>query len=85
MINSKKLYLNHGVVNKIIKTPKTSFMKVWSRSLEVVDKIVGIRLKVHNGKEFIALLILPDMVGHKLGEFVPTRARYVFKKKKKKK
>ena len=74
-----------GFISKILKSPRSSSLKVWSRSLKVVEKLVGIRLRVYNGKEFIPLLILPEMLGHKLGEFVPTRARYEFKKKKKKK
>lgn len=85
MINSKKLSHNTKVVSKILITPKSSPLKVWSRSLKVIDKLIGRRLRLYNGKEFIPLLILPEMLGHKLGEFVPTRARYEFKKKKKKK
>ncbi len=85
MINSKKLPLNMGVVSKILITPKSSPLKVWSRSLKVIDKLIGRRLRVYNGKEFIPLLVVPEMLGHRLGEFVPTRARYEFKKKKKKK
>ena len=85
MINSKKLSLNMGVVDKILSTPKSSPLKVWSRSLKIVEKLVGSRLRVYNGKEFMPLIIVPEMLGHKLGEFIPTRARYEFKKKKKKK
>lgn len=85
MINLKKLSINTGVLSKILKAPKSSPLKVWSRSLKVVEKLVGSRLRIYNGKEFVPLLIVPAMLGHKLGEFVPTRARYEFKKKKKKK
>lgn len=46
--------------------------------------MVGLRIRVYNGKDYYPLLILPEMIGHKLGEFVFTRARYEYKKKKKK-
>ena len=72
-------------MDKVFSSPKSSPLRVWSRSLIIVEKLIGNRLRVYNGKEFIPLLIAPEMVGHKLGEFVPTRARYEFKKKKKKK
>lgn len=85
MINSIKSILDIGVVSKITKAPKSSALKVWARSLRVDEKLIGSRLKLYNGKEFVSLSILPTMLGHKLGEFVPTRARYEFKKKKKKK
>lgn len=85
MINSKKLSLNLGVLGKILRAPTSSPRKVWSRSLKIDEKLIGRRLRVYNGREFRTLLILSDMVNHKLGEFVSTRARYEFKKKRKKK
>ena len=70
---------------KILLGDKNLSLRTWSRSLVVTKDLFGIRLRVHNGKDFIPLLITPAMIGHKLGEFVGTRARYEFKKKKKKK
>lgn len=58
---------------------------MWSRSSTIVADFVGLRFRLHNGKTFFPLVIGRDMVGYKFGEFVPTRARYEFKKKKKKK
>lgn len=81
---SKKLSLATGVLTKLIHSPRSHSLMVWSRSLTIVEKLVGLRFKVYNGKEFILIQIKIDMVGHKLGEFVSTRARYEFKKKKKK-
>lgn len=78
MNHSKKLSLATGVLTR------SHSLIVWSRSLIIVEKLVGLRFKVYNGKEFILIQIKIDMVGHKLGEFVSTRARYEFKKKKKK-
>lgn len=56
-----------------------------ARNYEVTSKIVGLTCSVHSGKTFIKLNITDEMIGHKVGEFVPTRERFVFKKKKKKK
>lgn len=55
------------------------------RNYEITSKLVGLMCSVHSGKIFIKLSITDEMIGHKVGEFVPTRERFVFKKKKKKK
>lgn len=54
------------------------------RNYEITSKIVGLVCNVYSGKTLAKLVIVDEMIGHKVGEFVPTRARYVFKKKKKK-
>jgi small subunit ribosomal protein S19 len=51
--------------NKVIKT--------WSRRSTIVPEMVGVTLAVHNGKKFIPVFVSENMVGHKLGEFSPTR------------
>lgn len=51
-------------------------IKTWSRRSTVVPELVGLTLAVHNGKKFIPVFISEDMVGHKLGEFSPTRTFY---------
>lgn len=56
-----------------------------SRNYEITSKIVGLTCNVHSGKAFVPLSITDEMIGHKVGEFVSTRERFVFKKKKKKK
>ena len=48
-------------------------IKTWSRRSTVVPEMVGHTLAVHNGKKFIPVFITENMVGHKLGEFAPTR------------
>jgi small subunit ribosomal protein S19 len=48
-------------------------IKTWSRRSTVVPQFVGLTFGVHNGQKFIPVLINEDMVGHKLGEFSPTR------------
>jgi len=57
--------MNQGPDKKVIKT--------WSRRSTVVPEMVGHTLAVHNGKKFIPVYITENMVGHKLGEFAPTR------------
>ena len=54
-----------------------------SRDYEITSKIVGLICNVHSGKTFVKLNITDEMIGHKVGEFVSTRDRFVFKKKKK--
>lgn len=48
-------------------------IKTWSRASTIFPEMVGLNFAVHNGKEFITVLVVEDMVGHKLGEFAPTR------------
>lgn len=48
-------------------------IKTWSRASMILPDMVGLTIAVHNGKQHIPLLITENMVGHKLGEFAPTR------------
>ncbi len=54
--------------NRVIKT--------WSRRSIIIPEMVGLTLAVHNGKKFVPVFVSEDMVGHKLGEFSPTRTFY---------
>nr|QXV92927.1 ribosomal protein S19 [Nitzschia anatoliensis] len=56
-----------------------------SRNYQIISSIVGLNCNVYSGKKFVTLSLTEDMIGHKLGEFVPTREKFEFKKKKKKK
>jgi len=51
-------------------------IKTWSRRSTIVPEMVGLTLAVHNGRKFIPVFISENMVGHKLGEFSPTRTFY---------
>ena len=51
-------------------------VKTWSRRSTIIPEMVGITLAVHNGKKFIPVFVTENMVGHKLGEFSPTRTFY---------
>jgi small subunit ribosomal protein S19 len=57
--------MNRGGDKKVIKT--------WSRRSTVIPEMVGHTIAVHNGKKFIPVYVTENMVGHKLGEFAPTR------------
>lgn len=48
-------------------------IKTWSRSSTIIPEMVGLKFAVHNGKDFITVLVVENMVGHKLGEFASTR------------
>lgn len=64
--NQKKL------LKKIEKNPK-KFHRIKSRDLVIIPSMVGIKLGVYNGKEYVSLEIKPEMIGHRIGEFVLTR------------
>lgn len=60
-------------VQEMIDSGKHGLIKTWSRSCDIHPLFVGHKFAVHNGKEFIPVLVNENMVGHKLGEFSPTR------------
>ena len=60
-------------VEKVSASGKKEVIKTWSRRSTIYPDFVGHTFAVHNGKEFIPVYVTEDMVGHKLGEFVPTR------------
>ncbi|MBW1989483.1 MAG: 30S ribosomal protein S19 [Deltaproteobacteria bacterium] len=55
------------------ETGSKKVIKTWSRRSTVLPEMVGLTLAVHNGRKFIPVFISENMVGHKLGEFSPTR------------
>ena len=60
-------------VEKYKNSNKNKPIKTWSRKSTIIPDFVGISFLIHNGKKFISITISEDMVGHKLGEFSPTR------------
>ena len=60
-------------VEKLQESGKKSVIKTWSRASMITPDFVGLTLAVHNGNKFIPVYISENMVGHKLGEFSPTR------------
>ena len=58
---------------KNLKVETKEVIKTWSRSSTIVPEMIGFTFGVHNGKEHIPVYITEEMVGHKLGEFSPTK------------
>ena len=72
-------YIELKLMNKVLMAQETRsgrVIKTWSRRSTVVPEMVGITLAVHNGRKFIPVFVSENMVGHKLGEFSPTRTFY---------
>lgn len=68
-------YVDERLLKKIDgKQPQTTgLIKTWSRASQIAPEMVGFLFGVHNGKNHIEVLVTEDMVGHRLGEFSPTR------------
>ena len=72
---SKGPYVDPRVLKKVVgkKPQDTGVIKTWSRACVISPEMVGFKFGVHNGKDFIEVLVTEDMVGHRLGEFSLTR------------
>jgi small subunit ribosomal protein S19 len=55
---------------------KNTIIKTWSRRSTILPNMIGLTFGVHNGKKFIPVVVSDQMIGHKLGEFAPTRTYY---------
>ncbi|HEY6200235.1 MAG TPA: 30S ribosomal protein S19, partial [Candidatus Binatia bacterium] len=64
-------------VEKMAQTKDRRAIKTWSRRSTITPEMVGQTLAVHNGRKFIPVFVTENMVGHKLGEFSPTRTFYM--------
>ena len=60
-------------VEKAKESRESKVIKTWSRRSTIIPDMIGLTFAVHNGKKFIPVFISDNMVGHKLGEFAPTR------------
>lgn len=69
-------YIDPKLLKKIMKQKQTgdrSPIKTWARDSQVAPDFVGHKIAIHNGRNFIEILVSEAMVGHRLGEFGPTR------------
>ena len=69
-------YIAHHLEQKVVKmneSKKKTVIKTWARASMIAPEFVGHTFAVHNGNKFIPVYITENMVGHKLGEFAPTR------------
>lgn len=72
----KGYFLDDHLLQKVLKQQRERdrrVIKTWSRRSTIIPDMVGLTLAVHNGKTFIPVFVTENMVGHKLGEFAPTR------------
>jgi small subunit ribosomal protein S19 len=73
---SKGAFVESRLLGRVEQAQGSSDRKViktWSRASMIVPEMVGLTIAVHNGKQFLPVFINENMVGHKLGEFAPTR------------
>ncbi|MGH8477211.1 MAG: 30S ribosomal protein S19 [Methylococcales bacterium] len=69
-------FVDHHLLKKVIQAAANSDrrpIKTWSRRSMVVPDMLGLTIAVHNGRQHVPILVSENMVGHKLGEFAPTR------------
>lgn len=68
-------YVDERILKKVLdKQPgDKSPIKVWNRACTISPEMVGFNFEIYNGRKFIPLYVIEDMVGHKFGEFAPTR------------
>ena len=69
-------FVDPSLIKKVEKQKMATYIKpikTWSRKSTIIPEFVGVSFLIHNGKKFILITISEDMVGHKLGEFSPTR------------
>ncbi len=72
-------YVEPSLLRKVERAQASSssrVIKTWSRRSTIIPEFVGLTMAVHNGRKFIPVYITENMVGHKLGEFAPTRTFY---------
>lgn len=68
-------YVDENILKKLrnLKPGEKTIIKTWARSSIITPEMVGFTFGVYNGKEFITVYVTEEMVGHKLGEFSPTK------------
>ena len=69
-------FVDHHLAEKVVAMMRSGdhrVIRTWSRRSTVIPDMVGMTIAVHNGQKFIPVFITENMVGHKLGEFAPTR------------
>jgi small subunit ribosomal protein S19 len=69
-------FVDHHLLHKVIEAAKNNDrrpIKTWSRRSMIIPDMLGLTIAVHNGRQHVPILVSENMVGHKLGEFAPTR------------
>ncbi len=75
--SKKGPYIDENLMKKVMKQKQAGgdigAIKTWARSSQIPPEFVGHKVAIHNGRKFIEILVSESMVGHRLGEFSPTR------------
>jgi len=79
--NWKTPFIDKSLLKRL--TPEHEKKPTWSKRSTIYPAAVGLKLQIYNGKDMISRKIKPEMIGHKLGEFVTTRKNFIAKKIKK--
>ena len=69
-------FVDDHLMKKVLEAKRsrsTKVIKTWSRRSTIVPDMIGLTFAVHNGKKFLPVFVTENLVGHKLGEFAPTR------------
>ena len=69
-------FIDHHLMKKVSQAVETNSkrpIKTWSRRSMILPEMVGLTIAVHNGRQHVPILVSDQMIGHKLGEFAPTR------------
>ncbi|OGD67206.1 30S ribosomal protein S19 [Candidatus Campbellbacteria bacterium RIFOXYC2_FULL_35_25] len=70
-------YVDEKLLKKVVsKKPTDGVIKTWARASQIAPEMVGFTFGVHNGKDHLDVFVSEDMVGHRLGEFSPTKKFY---------
>ncbi len=75
--SKKGPYIDKNLFKKVTRmneSGRKSPIKTWARACQIAPDFVGFKFQVHNGRNFIEVYVTEDMVGHRLGEFSPTRS-----------
>jgi small subunit ribosomal protein S19 len=67
-------FVHYKLEKKVLGNNNKSVIKTWSRASMITPDFVGQTIAVHNGRQFVPVYVTENMVGHKLGEFSPTRS-----------
>ena len=80
-------FVDHHLISKVTAANQggdKKAIKTWSRRSTIIPEMIGLTFAVHNGRKFVPIYVNENMIGHKLGEFAPTRTFHGHSDKKKK-
>ena len=84
--SQKKIpFFQKNLLKKTLNKKDYRTIKLWSRSSTILSEFVGYTFDIHNGKSFVSIQVIEEMIGHKFGEFASTREQVKHKLKKGKK